>query len=316
MHRPPARNSLASLLVLGSACVQLLLVSSVAQASDTATLAPSQLSLSGDGVTPSAVDLLERSSRHLKSASYGVGATDQGDATFGFDIPLPPALLQPSLSLQYSSGGGVTEVGRGWSLSAGVEVLEPVGHRRQGYDEGTYLVRGGGLFGDLLPLSLAAPLGSRPDPDPNAVIWQSTQPGFVESEYVAGEWVLESGGVRYTLSEQSAHRWVLTRMEDSSGNYVVYDWVGTRLEEIEYGGNVNSGHLRPHRPRGDRRRNRVRRRAHGHTHGHSKPPVLGGRSAWLRAARGLAGRDRAARPGWWRGNPGQQDLAAGRLRGL
>jgi hypothetical protein len=59
--------------------------------------------VSGDGKTPTFLQLLDVRGVDAKEASHLISATSKGDAIYSYPLDLPPALLQPSLTLIYSS---------------------------------------------------------------------------------------------------------------------------------------------------------------------------------------------------------------------
>src|SRR6187455_69236 len=76
------------------------------------------LSVSGDGKTPSALELLQGVERKLSEPQSAVSASATGDASWSLPLPLPSARHMPTVSLGYSSAGGVGSVGRGFAVDA------------------------------------------------------------------------------------------------------------------------------------------------------------------------------------------------------
>lgn len=226
----------------------LLWASPSASADDPPELAGTNLlSLTGDGVTASAADLRAAAERAASTASYGVDASPAGDAGYGIPIQLPAARLTPQVAVSYGSGGPVTELGRGWSVSVGPEITQARGNHFQGYPEGTYLVQGGGLSGALVPTSIDTGAPASPDD----VVWVSSAPGHVASTWVGvtGSWYLLSGGLTHQLDRRGGvdgTSWGVVSTEDTSGNRidVAYDpFNDWRIDTISYGGTASDPHF-------------------------------------------------------------------------
>src|SRR5687768_9219778 len=75
------------------------------------------LSFTGDGRTPTSLELHAKASRSLTEASFATTASPVGDAGWSIPMTLPPALQMPSLAVSYSSGGGYGLAGRGFSVT-------------------------------------------------------------------------------------------------------------------------------------------------------------------------------------------------------
>lgn len=204
------------------------------------------LSVTGDGKTPSALDLVQRSSPSLESSGAAASVGSLGDASYGLPLSLPEARLTPELSLSYSSGGGLGRLGRGWSLSAGPTIRRPTGPHGGGYHQSTLLVSGGGFDGWLVnPVQ-----GDNREPSTYHVLqYGSNTPGEVAAAYdeASRTWTLSRGGITYTLEPDSGSSrplgWHLASMHDTTGNRVDLSWNGERLEQIDYGGSAVEAHF-------------------------------------------------------------------------
>src|SRR5690606_885505 len=76
-----------------------------------------------------------------------------GTASYGIDIAVPPAAagFAPRLSLDYDSGGGVSELGMGWRLGGVPAIRRRVQDGLPRFDDGdAFEVAGLGLASDLL----------------------------------------------------------------------------------------------------------------------------------------------------------------------
>ena len=199
------------------------------------------LSFTGDGATPSAMEVFEQQARKLASLRAASSVSNKGDASYSVPVPLPPALRAPEVGLAYSSqGGGHSYIARGWSIDAGMQMTRITGaaasHAYDSYAE-VYRIGGGGLSG------LVVPFGSG---------WKyvSTGPIAVSvSRGTDGAFTVVAGGVTTRLEADDTVTWDTTTQpttwhttssRDASGNAVDYAWSGARLESIRYGGATDS----------------------------------------------------------------------------
>jgi len=200
------------------------------------------LSFAGDGTVPSAASLFEAQSRSLAPSRYAAESSPKGDATYGFGLELPPAIVAPSVSVNYSSSGGAhTTVVNGWSISAGMTIEQPSGRAAAAaYANlpGMHFISGGGLSGSLVRYQQS---------------WQyvGNEPAAVVATYdeVSREWTVQSGGLTTILEPSSPHelyaewdddeieptKWRVRHVEDVDGNAMEYLWDGAYLDEIHYG---------------------------------------------------------------------------------
>jgi len=207
------------------------------------------VSFSGDGTTPTMLERYEQSRPSVSAAPFSE-LDASGAVTYGVPLELPPALLQPDLSLRYHSGkGDHSWVARGWSIDSGltvrrarggaVSLARSLGH--PGVDE-VLEVTGGGVSGRFL----------RHQGD---YIWQSDTPslasvGVISTAY--GRMHIHVDGVEWTVQHPEnidlgldaggeSHLWVPVHAEDTSGNAIDWEWSGSRLDAIRFGGNDDLG---------------------------------------------------------------------------
>jgi hypothetical protein len=158
------------------------------------------LSFTGDGKTPSALGLLDAQSRAAAGAHHAVGASPRGEGSWGMQLQLPPAILAPSIGLQWASTTGAHAwAGRGFSIDAGMTVSRPTGPAKVGaYGDlpDVHMVGGFGLQGLLVP-DLA---GTR---------YVSDSPGTATASYDAGAltWTVNTGDVTTVLAPSNAIDW-------------------------------------------------------------------------------------------------------------
>src|SRR5215208_1678943 len=79
-----------------------------------------------------------------------------GTAAYGVDIAVPPAVggFGPKLSLDYDGGGGVSEVGMGWSIGGLPSIRRRVDEGLPRFDAGdSFELAGIGVPSDLLEAS-------------------------------------------------------------------------------------------------------------------------------------------------------------------
>ena len=209
----------------------------------------------GDGKTPTFMQYLDAQNVDVKASKHLVGSTPKGDSVFSHSFDLPPALLQPSLGISYSSDGGPSiEMPYGWSLDGIMEICRPLQRAYLGEDDvdGKYdaewLIRGPGFSGTLVPSG----------EDDYRFFLRSSSPNYVSATYDEKNdyWHVYSDGVYWTLepadngstTPDGTAWWRVTEMQtgDGDSNYVTYSYhKNGRIKSIAYGGNygTNDEHL-------------------------------------------------------------------------
>jgi len=162
-------------------------------------------------------------------------------------IPLPPALLQPNVSISYSSGAGHHSwIARGFQLSANIEIARPNNRARtRKYVDATgaplpdvWEIRGGGLDGAVYS-------------DGNGLHrWVGDRPGAVKIDtsgstvYLTVDTIVtEFGAVPGIQGGMSTERFHSTSQSDSYGNRIDWKYTGTRIDSIEFGGVDSNSHV-------------------------------------------------------------------------
>ncbi|MFT5455662.1 MAG: YD repeat-containing protein [Myxococcota bacterium] len=193
-----------------------------------------ELSMSGDGITPTAADGLAHTAE-LAAADLGATASQQGEAQYAVPIGLPSARLSPEVGLSYSSlAGPHSGVGRGWSLGGGMTLSRVTGQvRAQAYgEEATAPLRidGGGVSGILFDRA-----------DGWALHSLAPAPVTVTHDPHSGEFTVQSQGITTVLAPMAPlsdpDTWRARAVVDAFGNQVVYTWgADGLLEAVEWGG--------------------------------------------------------------------------------
>ncbi len=221
----------------------LLLSSTVAAAQEPADFL--QLSFTGDGTTPSAMSVFEDQREGLAAPRYAVNESARGDASYSIPIELPPALVQPTLALVYSSAGGThSHISRGWSIDAGMRITRISGNegshayaeymRSDGVSE-AFRVSGGGLDGIVVP---------------DGAEWAYASTEGIAASFQLDEltqtWTVRADGLTTTLQANAdididdpgvwVGAWHTTQVVDELGNGFVQEWEGSRLSAIRLGG--------------------------------------------------------------------------------
>ncbi|MFT4628820.1 MAG: hypothetical protein ACI8PZ_007516, partial [Myxococcota bacterium] len=193
------------------------------------------LSVTGDGIAPSAAEALAHPSP-LKPVELGVSA-QQGAASYSVPISLPPAVLMPALSLDYTSSAGPhSPLGRGWNLSSGgLTISRILGQEAaQAYgDEPITPFRVDGMVSGLLFDRSGWELHSG---SPTVAVIERDVPG--------NTWTLTTGGVTAHLrADPGGDTWSVAWVTDAYGNQVVYDRSPEDgvLESVAYGGRAGAG---------------------------------------------------------------------------
>ncbi|HEY6725470.1 MAG TPA: toxin TcdB middle/N-terminal domain-containing protein [Polyangiaceae bacterium] len=149
-----------------------------------------------------------------------------GTASYGVRIAVPPAAggLAPHLSLDYDSGGGVSELGMGWRLGGVPAILRRVTDGLPRFDAGdTFEVVGLGAASELLEV---APGVFRPSIESGAFVRvQRSEDGEQWEARVKSGRVFRFGGEGYTEAEDGNVVTYLLREElDLHGHRIVYEW--------------------------------------------------------------------------------------------
>ncbi len=146
---------------------------------------------------------------------------NDGSAVYAYGFNLPPARerYQPSLALIYSSSGGVSPYGTGWSLTENyIDLSTRATPDGSGLARQRYTLVRGGVRHILVRLTNSA---FRPD----------VADGYFVLNYNAANstWTATDGlGNSYTYScvtgTPSCNRWYLTRVQDVDNNTCVYEY--------------------------------------------------------------------------------------------
>lgn len=201
----------------------------------------------GDGKTPSFMQHLDAQNVSAKPAKNLAGTTSKGNIVYSYALDLPPAILKPEVSLDYSSTGGINlEMPLGWSLGGIAEIERPSQRAfsdggKDGLVNAEFLARGMGFSGTLLPSG-----------EDDWRYFLRTTSSYVIAEYSAANdsWTLHYNGTTTTLkamddgakTSAGTATWRATEMQDTSGNYITYKYHGDgRIKKIFYGGNLTTG---------------------------------------------------------------------------
>lgn len=178
-------------------------------------------SFTGDGQTPSALQLYEAQTRSMEASKHLTTGTPSGDVSYSVPIPLPPALNQPAVSLAYASGAGShSALGRGWSLSTGPSITRLTGKQATTTYWGipqAHLLSGGGMdavlyFDGAWKVKSNTPLPASLDYD---------EPTHTFALQTGGKtYVFEPAGDQVWEGSVQPYRWNLASTTDASGNTV------------------------------------------------------------------------------------------------
>ena len=184
---------------------------------------------SGDGTTPSFAQLLDQHRPAAPDAGHPVTPGAKGAASYGLSFDLPPAIVQPSLGISYSSSGAFdAELAYGWSLSGPMEMRVAKEQAYADYDAAYHLSGGVSALlldsGDGLVPHLTGSTQVQVAPDADGfTVWVDDR-----------VFVLEAVGVPDGVDAQ---RWRATSMSDLLGNTVSYTYNDDgRLTGLHYGG--------------------------------------------------------------------------------
>jgi YD repeat-containing protein len=206
--------------------------------------------LPGDGKTPTFMQYLDTQKITAKEAIHLANASPKGPVVYRYEIPLPPALFKPDLSLNYSSDAGpnAETPGLGWSLAGIPEISRPLTRAftlksKDEWCDAEWIASGSRFSGTLSPSSAAG--------DCHFYL-KTSGPVFVVADYdaSANAWTFVADGVTTTLTaaddgadtEAGTARWRATEAEDASGNSLTYCYDDDgRVTDIGYGGNEDTG---------------------------------------------------------------------------
>lgn len=193
------------------------------------------LSFTGDGETPSALERF--ASAQPKGASAlagGVGGSQSGDASWATEVALPPALLAPSVSIRYGSGGSYGRLGRGFSLSAGPTIRKLSPRERAGLQALPNAPTTAEVYRLEGPVSGLFWLGT------SSYRWMSdTHPVAVQVTAAGGGFTVVADGTTWTMAADNTGTvtgWHATSAVDANGNRIDWTYTGDRVDRIDYGG--------------------------------------------------------------------------------
>jgi hypothetical protein len=149
-----------------------------------------------------------------------------GTAGYGIDVALPPAVhgFGPSLSLDYDSGGGVSEVGMGWQIGSVPSLRRRVDDGLPRFDESdAWELTGLGMPCDLLEV---APDVFRPEQETGAFVRIKRARGGARWEArVKNGFTYQFGGDGFTEEEDGkVYRYLLREANDLHGHAIHYSW--------------------------------------------------------------------------------------------
>lgn len=200
----------------------------------------------GDGKTPTfAQQYLDGARREVKPAAHLASASIHGDAMYGYDFALPPAILKPTLGLSYSSNAvWSTEFAAGWSFTGLLEIRRPL---ERYFAASSQRRLSGPEFGGMLLENSSASIGAE-------YALRTANAAYVTADYDEGTntWSVYANGLTHTLSAEDAGStstsgtalWRVTRTQDAKGNYISYVYKtddSGRLDAVYYGGNTTTG---------------------------------------------------------------------------
>jgi len=155
-----------------------------------------------------------------------VPSLSSGTSSYGIDIAVPPAVagFGPKLSLDYDSGGGVSELGMGWKLGGLPSVRRRTENGLPKFDSSdAFEVTGLGVTSDLLEISANT---FRPEQEGGAFIRvkRSTDGNTWEVRDKSG-FTYRFGGEGCTESENGkVATWLLCERDDLHGHKIAYSW--------------------------------------------------------------------------------------------
>ena len=148
-----------------------------------------------------------------------------GTASYGVDIAVPPSAggFAPHLSLDYDSGGGVTDVGMGWRLSGIPTLRRRTENGLPQFTDGDPLeIAGMGIPCDLLEIS---PGTFRPEYESGAFVRvQKAGPGTWQARDRSGTtWNFGGGGFQEAEGSRVA-TYLPSEAVDLHGHKIAYEW--------------------------------------------------------------------------------------------
>jgi RHS repeat-associated protein len=163
-----------------------------------------------------------------------------GTASYGVDIAVPPAAAghAPKLSLDYDSGGGISDLGIGWQLGGVAEIRRRTENGLPKFDNAdAFEIAGFGAPSDLLEISSRT---YRPQYESGSFVrvqrsadgktWEARDKGGTTYRFGGDGFVEEEGGRVAT--------WLLRELLDVYGHSIKYEWKTDgghgRLERVTY----------------------------------------------------------------------------------
>jgi hypothetical protein len=110
-------------------------------------------SITGDSATPNALTSMGNNALAVKTGKHLLNAGAAGSLSYSVGIDLPPALLKPVLSVDYTSGAGQDfEVAYGWRISGiqSISLAKEPYFRQQSQRDGEDIFRAAGVIGGIL----------------------------------------------------------------------------------------------------------------------------------------------------------------------
>jgi RHS repeat-associated protein len=149
-----------------------------------------------------------------------------GTAGYDIDIALPPAVRSfgPSLSLDYDSAGGASEVGTGWQIGGVPSLRRRVDDGLPHFDaDDAWELTGLGMPCDLLEV---APNLFRPEQETGAFVRvKRAQDGERWEARVKNGYTYSFGGEGFAESEDGkVYRYLLREAKDLHGHAIRYEW--------------------------------------------------------------------------------------------
>jgi hypothetical protein len=202
----------------------------------------------GDGHIPTMQEHIDATGPSVASAASLGSVGEDGAVQHAVSIETPGALVSPSVSLQYASGGGhASWMSEGWTLSVGASISRP----SRAQEAGVYAD-----LGDVWMYS--GPGGSGAMVQGTSGEWHLRAGGaMVTADYDAATrvWTVTDGALTLELSPRVTADWSalgieprnfrIDRMTDVSGNEVTYAYSSDRIDTIEFGQNVHDATLYP-----------------------------------------------------------------------
>ncbi len=173
-------------------------------------------------------------------------ANNSGDASFSFvlDIPSGRGGMQPSVAVSYSSSGGNSEMGKGFTLNTVSSVTIDTRHGVPEYDTKDTYMLDGVILEEKRRTDTTIEYGSTRESDFKRIIRYNVGAENVEDEY----WeVTDKSGVKRTYgrslnstegSSKRISQWNITEQKDIFGNSVRYSYIKdsgkSYISEIRY----------------------------------------------------------------------------------